>query len=231
MDHAFFPFENTNRDEFFENSVIRKVYETADKSNIEYLGVTSWKQKNKTHLSGVEIVNYIERDMLAGTEKDIYLFPPIHGIKPKLKEDGKYHGTIYQPDIWSMHASRDPQLQKDDQLLNSSGVLPFNMFSKWQYSHCNYWIAKPHVYDDYCKNVLIPAMDFFSRPQIMHSLPKWTSHRHEDRKITSICFTLEGLFGSFIANSNYTFDYLCKKKIKGRGLYKMVTVDGYEITN
>lgn len=231
LDPAFYGYSNQFRDEFFENRIIREVYQMSPqlKNGMSYIGVTSWKQHKKTHLSGKEILDVIQKDIDAGTEKDIYIYSPIQGIKPRMQKDCKWHGIIRQPDIWSTPLHKQPQLAHDNRLLNSSGVLPFNIFEKWQYCHCNYWIAKPHVFEDYCKNVLIPAMDFFERPNILNSMPKWYTHKHEGRKTTSICFTFEGLFGSFVAQRNYTFDYICKKKIHGR--YKMVTIDGYEITN
>lgn len=235
MDPDFFPYSNQVRDEFFENRVIRDIYEmdASLKQGMSYLGVTSWKQLGKTHLTGKEILNYIHRDIDSRTEKDIYIYSPLQGIEPKLdhsKNPPQLHGTIYNPDIWAMHKNRFEQIHADDKLLNSSGVLPFDLFDgKWQYCNCNYWIAKPHVFDDYCKNVLVPAMNFFNRPDIMAALPKWYIHRHEQRKTTSICFTLEGLFGAFMAHRNYTFDYIAKKKIKRK--YQMVKVDGYEVTN
>lgn len=233
MDPAFYPYSNEYRDEFFENKVIRDVYEmnAVMKNGMSYIGVTSWKQHKKTHLSGKEILAYIQKDIDAGTEKDIYIYSPIQGIKPKLNNEGKWHGTIRQCSIWSTILHQKKQVLQVNELLNSSGILPFDLFSKWQYCHCNYWIVKPHIFDDYCKNVLIPAMDFFSRPNIMNMLPKWYEHRHEGRLTTSICFTLEGLFGAFMANRNYTFDYICKKKIKRLKKYQMVKVDGYEMIN
>lgn len=230
MDPAFYPYSNIgNMDEFFENTVIRRVHElNPEFKKVDYLGVTSWKQHQKTNLSGKEIVDYIQKDIDAGTEKDIYIYSPIQGLT--LEFDNHWHGTIKDPDLWMAHKNRYEQIYNDDKLLNSSRVLPFDLFDgKWQYCHCNYWIAKPHIFDAYCKEVLIPAMDFFNRPEILHSMPKWFSHRHQGRKVTSICFTLEGLFGAFLAHSNYTFDYICKKKI--RGAFKMVKVDGYTITN
>lgn len=233
MDPAFMPYQNPVRDEFFENSVIREIYEKhyVATQYLKYVGVTSWKQQSKSHLTGAEILQYIQKDIDNGTEKDIYIYSPLQGIDPRWKEDNKYHGTIRQPNCWDGHKDRYIQIDTDNRLLNASGVLPFDLFDgKWQYCYCNYWIAKPHVYDDYCKNVLIPAMDFFNRPEVMAALPKWYEHRHEGRKTTSICFTLEGLFGSFMAHRDYSFDYMCKKKISGRGLRKMVTVDGYEMT-
>lgn len=235
MDPAFYPYLNKNRDEFFENTVIREVYEKVKSLDLapDYLGVTSWKQKKKTHLSGKEILDFIQSDIDAGTEKDIYIYSPVQGLQPRMDNDGKWHGTIRYQDIWSMQYTREKQLKIDGELLNSSGVLPFNLYDgKWTYSHCNYWIAKRHVFNDYCKNALIPAMNFFNQPSIMNLLPKWYVHPHEGRKTTSICFVLEGLFGAFAAhNPHYTIDYICKKKINGKGLHKMITVDGYEITN
>lgn len=229
MDPAFYPFNNKIRDEFFENSVIKRIYEmnAAVKNNITYLGITSWKQQKNTHLTGSEIISYIQKDLHDRKEKDIYIYSPIQGINPK-QHNGIWHGTIRQQTIWEDHKSMHEQISKDTQLLNKSGVLPFDLYDgKWQYCHKNYWIVTQEVFYDYCKSVLIPAINFFDT----QSLPKWYTHSHEGRKTTSICFILEGLFGAFMAHRNYSFDYICKKKIKGKGLHKMITIDGYEITN
>ncbi len=227
-DGDFIPYPIDYRDEFFENSVIRKIYEDIELwKDAAYIGITSWKQHRKTHLSGKEIIDVIQKDIDAGIENDIYVYSPVQTISHKLRGNS-FHANIQLPDVWNTHRVRSKQLFSDDQMLNNSGVLPFDLFDgKWQYCYCNYWIVKPHVFEDYCKNVLIPAMDFYNRPEVIKTMPKWYTHRHEERKTTSICFTLEGLFGSYMAhNTQYSFDYIVKKRIKKH--FHMIKIDGYE---
>lgn len=236
LDKDFYPYSNEVKDQYFENSVIRRVYEMNPVFNqgIKYIGVSSWLQNKKTHLTGKEIIDHIQKDIDAGTEKDVYIYSPIQGIQPKLDysiNPPLLSGTICQPDAWMGHKQRG-EPYKADLMLNAAKVLPFDLFDgKWQYCYCNYWIAKRHVFDEYCQKVLIPAIDFFERPEVKKAMPKWYVHSYTGEKYNSCCFTMEGLFGSFLAHSNYTFDYICKKRINGQGQYKMVRVDGYEIKN
>lgn len=234
LDPDFFPYNNEVNDDYFESSVIRKIYEMNPdlKTNIQYLGVTSWKQQLKTHLTGTEIIDFIKRDISSGKQKDVYIYSPIQGIEPKL--DYSVHppvlaGTIRQPDAWMGHKGRG-EPYKADLLLNEAKILPFNLFDgKWQYCYCNYWVATQPVFNEYCKTVLIPAINFFERPEVKKLMPKWYIHSHTDKKYNSCLFTMEGLFGAFLAHRNYTFDYICKKKMQNT--YKMVKVNGYEIIN
>lgn len=237
LDPAFFPYMNESKDEYFENKVIREIYEMNSrfKKGMSYMGVSSWKQFEKTHITGKEIIARIKKDTELGIEKDVYLFP---GVFPEVKTEarsGEIFGTIAGMDMFSGHKSRCEQLHIDDARLNDSGVLPVNLFDgKWNYSSCNYWAAKTHVFDDYCRNWLMPAMDFFKT--IEHTMPK--HHLHESggqtRYVTSICFALEALFGSFLAHSNYSFEYLCKRKIRrsesGNRKYHWVRIEKFENT-
>lgn len=208
---------------------------------MQYLGVTSWKQQDYTHMTGKEIVDFIQEDVdfhggyesdggLGG--KDVYIYCPVDGIEPKLDHSGHYpvwSGTIRQIDAWMGHKQRG-EPYKADLMLNEAKVLPFDLFDgKWQYCYRNYWIAKKHVFDEYCEKVLLPAISFFERPEVKNAMPRWYIHPGNGKKYNSCCFTLEGLFGAFLAHSNYTFDYILKKKIQRQ--YKMVRVDGYEIIN
>lgn len=229
LDPFFFPYDNSEaKDDFFENTVIRKVYEEKMNSeefkNSKYFGVTSWKQFDKSHLSGHEIVPRIHEDDRNGHGKDVYIYYVMDGIKRTDDEQPTY--IIQKPDIWHWHFHRYEQLHKDNELLNNSEVLPFDIFDgKWQYCICNYFIAKRHVFEDYCKNILIPALDFYSQPAVEKIMPKWYRHS-SGRMVNSSCFTLEGLFGSFLAHRNYSIQYLCKKKMGIRKM-SMLNVKGY----
>lgn len=245
LDPAFIPFYKNWQDDYFENSVIKKVYEDIHHpspispvpSSIfhlsSYIGITSWKQQQKSHFSGKEIIDRIEKDIAAGTAKDVYIYSPIQGIEPIWDlnvEPPELHATIRFPDIWTMHKYRWPQIETDNKLLNDAKVLPFDLFDgKWQYCHCNYWIAKRAIFDEYCEKVLLPAMAFYERPKIKESMPKWYKHSHTGNMHNSCCFTMEGLFGAFLAHNDYSVKYLCRKYHRRR--YQDIRIDGYKVTN
>lgn len=223
LEEGFIPHYNSQEDDYFENTVMKDVYEMNPdtKDTFKYIGVTSWKQYRKTRITSSELLEHI-------TEKDIYIYsPPVQGLDIFTGTDELPHGIIRQPDIWDGHFHRNPQIEKDTRLLNSSGVLPFDIFDgKWQYCFYNYWIAKREVFDEYCKTVLLPTIKFYEQPVIKKQLPKWYTHPHTGRKHNSCLFILEGLFGAFIAHSNYSFEYIVKKKYIGKT--QRIIIDGYE---
>lgn len=225
MDPSFYPYSSQEYNQYFESLAMKKIYEMNPelKNGMEYIGVTSWKMNSKTHLKGSEIIDYINKDIESGISKDAYIYSPIQGFISK----GDNNGIISQPTIWEGHKGR-LQVHKIDKLLNDAGVLPFDLFDgKWQYCYRNYWIARKEIFDEYCKTVLLPAIKFFERSDIKAQMPNWYQHS-SGKKYNSACFTLEGLFGSFLAHNNYTFDYICKPQT-GK-IRKMVKIDSYQIS-
>lgn len=232
LEEGFYPHFNKEDNDYFESYVMKQVYEMnpALKEGIKYLGVTSWKQSQKTHFTAKEILAAIQKDIDAGTEKDVYIYSPLQGVDIHTAPDGTFHGTIRQPNIYDWHPKRNIQIQKDEKLLNESGVLPFDLFDgKWQYCMVNYWIAKKEVFDEYCKTVLLPAIEFCERPDIKAQMPKFYRHSYNHKMYNSFCFIHEALFGSFLSHTNYSFKYLCRKKYRER--LRDIVIDGYEMTN
>lgn len=231
IDPAFIKYINDKKDGYFENTVIKDIYD----KNVEadYIGITSWKQHSKTQLTGTEIISHIEEDIRQGKAKDIYLYPPvskiqiIDGIVP-MEYAG--NGIIKAPHVWDRHkAWGKGQPYKDVMLLNNAKILPFDLLDgKWMFCDCNYWIARKPVFNEYCENILLPVINFFERPEIKKQMPEWYAHPHENKKYNSASFILEGLFGAFLAHSNYSYSYICKRKF-GRKLKKVNIVD-YKIT-
>lgn len=229
LDREFIPYYNDKKDSYFEKTVMKEIYER--NIQCDYVGISSWKKFRKTRLTANEIISHIENDIEQGKAKDAYIYTPISTVQ---RVDGivpmEYYcnGIIKSPDIWAQHKEWG-QPYKDDILLNNSGVLPFDVFDgKWVYCHCNYFIAKKVVFDEYCKNILLPTLDFFERPEIKQQMPNWYKHSHEGRKYNSASFVMEGLFGAFLAHNNYSYSYIYKKKF-GRKLRK-VNIVGYEKT-
>ena len=229
LEPGFEPFKNESEDDYFESAVMKEIYEMnpSSKDEFKYIGITSWKQRLKTRLTSSEILEHIQKDIDSGKEKDVYIYSPLQGVDISQGKDGFLHGIIRHSDIWDGHFHRNVQIEKDNQLLNNSGALPFNIFDgKWQYCKCNYWIAKREVFDEYCKTVLLPALKFYECPDVKASMPKWYRHSHTGNKYNSCLFTLEGLFGSFLAHSNYSFEYIANKKHSGK--FQRIIIDGYE---
>lgn len=235
LEKGFFPYENKSKDGYFENTVIKEIY---DKNiDAEYIGVTSWQQSLKTNLTSTDILSHIQTDIIKGTCKDVYLYPAIPvnscvvSVNDGVPEGYDLNGIIKAPDLWSRHQGRKlvPEM---DKMLNHSKVLPFDIFDgKWIYSECNYWIAKKTVFDDYCKNVLVPAIDYFERPTIKALTPVCFEHHHEKKMYSNYSFTMEGLFGSFLAhNDNYSYAYIHKKQFPRHQL-KKINILQYQRTN
>lgn len=221
---------NLKKDGYFENSVIREKYE--ENVQADYIGVTSWHQKDKTHFSAKEIIEHIQKDIDAGKGKDVYLYTPIQKCavnQVNVPEGFDLNGKIRAMPIMTAHKFRG-EPYTDDLLVNNAGILPFDLMDgKWQYCYCNYWIAKKSVFDEYCKTVLIPVMDFLERPDIKQKMPVWYKHWYDNVKYNSSCFIMEALFGSFLAHSPYSHEYIYKEKF-GK-VFKKINIYQYEPTN
>lgn len=233
LDPQFIPFHKEWKDDYFENSVIKKVYEKNKKDatvkSDDYIGITSWKMgnenENKVKLTAQEIIDFIQTDILTGSAKDVYIYSPLQGVVLKDKSF-PLHADIVFPQIWDMYWHKTIEVGYANKLLNDSGVLPFDIYDgKWQFCHCNYWIAKKEIFFEYCEKVLLPAYYFFERHDIKAMMPKWYKHRHDGNLYNSCSFTFEGLFGSFLAHNIHTFDYIAKYPYQNK--YQFIKVDKY----
>lgn len=235
LEPEFIPYFNDKKDGYFENTVIKDIY---DKINAtpeafaqadKYIGISSWKQRSKTELTGADIISRMQKDIDSGKEKDIYLYPPVSIIQPNytnIAEGYDFNGIIKAPDIWTQHKALGDKVYGVDVLLNNSKVLPFNILdNKWAFCHCNYWIAKKEIFNEYYQNVLKPAIDFLERQDVKRLMPEWYTHSHENKRYSSSAFVLEGLFGAFVAHKEYSYSYIVKKAIRRK--FKKINIIGY----
>lgn len=241
MDPDFFPYKNESKDGFFENRVIKDVYEKIklEDDQPSYIGVTSWKMSRirttvgKTLLIGKDIIDFIQKDIDAGQGKDVYIYSPINGLNPTYDfsvEPPVLRSTILSKTLWDQQKEWGEHPHAANMLLNDAKVLPFDIFDgKWIFCHCNYFIAKTAVFNEYCEKVLIPFINFFEREDIKNhpASVEWYNHPPENKKYPSYSFTGEALFGSFLAHSNYTYKHICK--IKRRPYW--VRIDGCQLYN
>src|SRR3990167_8218008 len=232
LDNGFIPYFNDKKNGYFENTVIKEIYEKLKfPSEVpDYIGISSWKQGQKTNLKGEEIISHIQNEINRGVARDVYLYTSTGSLLYSYNNvpDGYYcNGIIRDIDIWEGHKNRCKEVTALDDLLNNSKVLPFDLYDgKWQYGYSNYWIVKTEIFYEYCEKVLFPALAFFQREDIKQQSPSWYIHSHERKKYPSYSFTLEGLFGAFLAHSNYSYSYIVVKREGGK--FRKINITGYE---
>lgn len=195
LDPLLIPYENKNKDKFFENGAILDIYN----KNIEaeYIGVTSWRMKEKTNLYAGDLYDHIDR-----FDCDVLIYSPKYEFIANIP-----NGEI---DIWKTERKERKDIFKAAKLLNESGVLPFDFLRKdWTNCFCNYWVARKEIYYDYCKTVLKPVLEWMKKEEKMLSKFKY-SHR-EGKKYPIETFVLEGLFGSYLSHKN-----VCIKNVEQR---------------
>lgn len=84
-------------------------------------------------------------------------------------------------------------------LIDELNILPFKMQSdKWTCSYNNYWVAKKHVYKDYCERVLIPIMQAFKENEKLVKFVKDNPFNHNATKYPICPFLMELLMGFYV---------------------------------
>lgn len=198
----FTPYFNEIKDSFFENTVISSIH----KKDIpcDYIGVTSWRYKEKVFLQDYEILDEIDG------KEDVYIYSPPFTFNNTgtILQYGKNINGKGTYDIWERYKQVDSDLYRLAQLVNNAGVLPFDVFKeKWVSSFCNYWIAKKEVFNTYVETVLDPAIAYLQRGEIKKITCNFRMlHRNKQYPIET--FFLQGLFGSFLANNKYKVKHI-----------------------
>lgn len=187
LDSSFIPYHNEVKDNYFENSVILNIYNKG--IECDFVGITSPIFKEKIKLPGADIVKIVN----ANKNKDVIIYCPNY--------DNIYGGK--RLDIWKYNSNPKSAFYKAAEILNKAKILQFDIFEKdWTYCYCNYWIARKHIFDDYCKTVLKPTIEFFEREEVKDRMRNLI-FTHRDKIYPVEVFVLEGLFGTYLSNNNY----------------------------
>ena len=85
------------------------------------------------------------------------------------------------------------------QLADKAKLFPFKLdrYKVKKNVWCNYWIATPAVFDDYCTNYLSKAIEFFKGTELYDRTEK-----HRGKQYLSMTFFLEGLFSVYLTEKN-----------------------------
>lgn len=149
------PYHNPDANEFFESQVIADLIKDKQHLECDYFGVLSHKLREKIFISkriwrNPNIVNRSENQ-----------------FSPELF---KHLLSEYQPDVMSLqrHDPHDPIALANryhpkfalyfTQIMNRIGY-DFKPTYFENVFYCNYFVAKPEIYEKYVKEMLYPAMD------------------------------------------------------------------------
>lgn len=162
----YIKYHNEDCTVFFENDVMRKLVEDGKHLGVEYFGVVSHKLKEKLGFTMKEKWRHLPNIANHSTNE----------FTPELFEAELRKG---KPDVMSFqrHMPHDPIKQADRFHPEFSSYWAYIMHQigyKWEPTHfqdvfyCNYFVAKPEIYEKFVKEMLAPAMDVMKNmPELM----------------------------------------------------------------
>ncbi len=150
VDPAFDGFFNLTLDKYFENSVIKKLYNEGDYEGHEYYGVVSWKFRNKTGYNGDAMEKLISITNHIG---ELYAF----------------NKNFKKQNIWVVGENWHADFVKvGNAIFNRLGYDVDVSKLDTEPIYFNYWLIKNEWFQRYCKELLIPAMDLMDNdPEII----------------------------------------------------------------
>jgi hypothetical protein len=181
LDGGFIPYENAGDTHNYENDVILDVWKSREWVNAKYVGVLSWRFHQKTDL--------ISTDLLKDLRKD-------------------YDVVTYCPHLYKSQAhpyTREGFKSVTDimNIVDKYKIFPFTLknypsrVNVW----CNYWVASPKVFDDYCTNYLNKVVSFFRESDIkeVRDIYEATENHRNGQPYKAMTFFLEGLFSVYLS--------------------------------
>lgn len=214
LDPGFVPYDNSGKlTDYYENSVILDVHSRPDMwRGFDYVGVVSWRFAEKTGLSSAEVLA-----AAAASSSDVLLMTP--GMYMRL--DAPYSRRGFQ------------EVQELAKVVDRNGVLPYEWYdydAGRVLNFCNFWLARPGVFDDYCRNYLSKVVDFVENgcdPE----LDSWREKRvlHRGMPHPPAVFLIEGLFQTYVHHMGLSYEYVGSKyldsKYRAHMLYRQLDDD------
>lgn len=200
LDKGFIPYNNTGKETlFFENGVIIDVWNNQKHlwKNSDYVGILSWRFKEKTKLNFSDINNKILNDK---NKLEVYSLMP--SIYDKLHSPYSDYGL--------------KNIQIICKLMDKYNLFPFkvsgtdvintNENTKLK-NFCNYWICKPEIFDDYVNNYLVKLFTWLqicNDPILHQQLRIMVNHRGQLYPVHP--FIMEGLFECYVNYKGFSHE-------------------------
>lgn len=168
LDGGFIPYRGGNFHNF-ENDIIIDIWRRRTWIDAKYVGVLSWRFYEKTGM--------LSSDLAPSKDATVY-FP--NGFE---KYDHPFSREGYS------------SVRRIVEAADRYKLFPFRLekYKAKKNVWCNYWVARPAVFDMYVRNYLLPAIEFF-KLQPEYNLIEM----HRGRPTYAMAFFLEGLFSVFL---------------------------------
>jgi len=154
LDSDFIPYKNSIATPYFENYIIRELYYQQDYKQSDYYGVFSWKFNRKHLKQGASISRSMEMD---NYNHDVYSFFGNKQFKGSSKANTFY--DTHHPYLLEIGSKLIKTLFNED-------------ISRIQADriYYNHWLAKSSLFENYCKEMLLPVMDLMDNDKEIKEL-------------------------------------------------------------
>lgn len=199
LDPGFIPYDNTGKvTAFFENDVIKDVYENKKElwENAEYVGVLSWRFKEKTELTSEDVRTQIWKK----PKRDVY------SLNPAIYDHYKnpYHETGFKNVVAIC------------KIMDKKGIFPFKLFNYDPGKHktfCNFFLAKPEIFTDYMENYFMRMYNFLNTCKDKDFLKERNTLINYRGALYPVHpMIMEGLFECYANYKNYSVVRIEKEK-------------------
>ena len=182
LDNGFIPLK-TGFNHNFENDIILDIWRKRDWLNAKHVGVLSWRFFEKTGLKSSDI-DFSTQDVIC--------------FSPKAYE--KFKHPFYRDGFESV--------KEMVILADKNKLFPFKLSNQkindiiW----CNYWVAPPKIFDDYCTRYLLKTIEFFKDKSIYNA-----TEFHRGKDYPAFTFFLEGLFSVYLSREKVSYKIIQKE--------------------
>lgn len=203
LDKDFIAYDNTNKVTlFFESEVIIDIHNTQKEiwNKSDYVGVFSWRFKEKTNITYPMIVNRIYNSK---NKVDVYNFTP----------------SIYDEFHSAYSICGFKPVLAICTIIDKYELFPFKTYGHDSLDRfrnfCHYFICKPEIFDDFVANYLIKLFVWLQTcndPYLLMELRTMVNHRGQLYPIHP--FLMEGLFECYVIYKGYTHESILFEEIK-----------------
>lgn len=170
------PYYNSDCTPFFENSVIRKLIEDKEHVGTDYFGVVSHKLREKIYITKT---NWRGVDNICNTSDQQFTPELFSSELNRLSPDVMSFQRHIGHDSVSFADQFHPNFSKYFKEIMSSIGYDWTPTLFKDIIYCNYFVAKPEIYERYVKEMLAPAMD------IMMEMPELFNNSHYPHPLSS----------------------------------------------
>lgn len=157
LDPRFCPYLNDRPlSPYFENEVLARLHAARDHETCDYYGVFSWKFRAKHDMDGGQLFESLEEDRYF---HDVYSFLEKGTRSGRSSAEPNTFFDLFHPNLLEIGRTIVRRLFEVD--LGRVRAPPI---------YYNHWISTSGLFDGYCRQMLIPAMDLMEQDEHLNCL-------------------------------------------------------------